>query len=288
MIIDELSQLYLNTHLVNRSSFATTKRLLRNTFRTLEPILVTDLRSRDVLIWHASMSRTPYQANRALGVLRSMIRWGIQLELCQHDATAGVKRFPVYSRSRFLTTSELQRLLSTLDLAAANIKLFVLIVLATGCRRSEARTIRWSDIDLQSRRWTKPRTKGDSWHVVPLPRQIIEALKDHPQQSHWIFPGQGTEPWSLAGIEKAWGKVRRQCNLGDVRLHDLRRTAASHLAINGENLTTIQKMLNHSSLQATAIYARLNLDALDGALQRNADRFFSATKEARCSLNVTT
>lgn len=43
-----------------------------------------------------------------------------------------------------------------------------------------------------------------------------------------------------------------------------------------KNLTTIQKMLDHSNLQATAVYARLDLKALEPALQKNADCFFSA------------
>lgn len=282
MTIKQLSSLYLNNHLAQRSSFDTTKRLIRNTFCQIQDIRVRELQPKTVLEWHTSLSGTPYQANRALGVLKSMIRWGKKLQLCSEDPTPGVQRFPVHSRSRFLTTEELQRLLSSLADAATNIRLYVLIVLATGCRRSEARNIRWSDIDLAHRRWTKPRTKNGQWHVVPLPTQIIAELRTYPRESPWLFQGLNGKPWSVAGIEKAWGKVRRLCNLNDVRLHDLRRTAASHMAINGENLTTIQKMLDHSSLQATAIYARLNLDALDGALQRNADRFFSSGKMTSC------
>lgn len=275
MNVQQLSLLYLNNHLANRSSYETTKRLLRNTFRTLDALLVKDLRPKQILEWHTSLRTTPYQANRALGVLKSMVRWGIRLELCTGDPTPGISRFPVKSRSRFLTTEEIQRLMSALPHAAPNIRLYVLIKLATGCRRSEARNIRWSDLDLKNRRWTKPHTKNGKWHVVPLPKQVIRELKKYPRESIWLFPGTTEKAWSLSGIEKAWGRLRRDCNLDDVRLHDLRRTAASHLAINGENLTTIQKMLDHSSLQATSIYARLNIDALDGALQRNADRFFS-------------
>ena len=40
-------------------------------------------------------------------------------------------------------------------------------------------------------------------------------------------------------------------------------------------LPRLQKMLDHTSLQPTAIYARLDLTTLSTALQRNADRFFS-------------
>ena len=45
------------------------------------------------------------------------------------------------------------------------------------------------------------------------------------------------------------------------------------MAINGENLSTIQQMLDHTSLQPTAIYARLNVDVLARALQANVDGF---------------
>jgi len=60
-------------------------------------------------------------------------------------------------------------------------------------------------------------------------------------------------------------------NIPDLTIHDLRRTCASLLAIKGVNLPTIQQVLNHANLQPTAIYARLNTEAVDAALQRNAD-----------------
>jgi site-specific recombinase XerD len=50
------------------------------------------------------------------------------------------------------------------------------------------------------------------------------------------------------------------------------------MVIHGENLSTVQQMLDHASLQPTAIYARLNVDALAGALQANADRFSAINK----------
>jgi site-specific recombinase XerD len=51
-----------------------------------------------------------------------------------------------------------------------------------------------------------------------------------------------------------------------------RHTCASYLAISGENLPTIQNVLNHSNLARIAIYARLNTKAIDRALQAQADR----------------
>jgi integrase len=45
-----------------------------------------------------------------------------------------------------------------------------------------------------------------------------------------------------------------------VTLHDLRRTLGSWQARTGASLAIIGKSLNHKSQQATAIYARLDLD----------------------------
>jgi integrase len=45
-----------------------------------------------------------------------------------------------------------------------------------------------------------------------------------------------------------------------VTLHDLRRTLGSWQARTGASLAIIGKSLNHKSPQATAIYARLDLD----------------------------
>ena len=90
-----------------------------------------------------------------------------------------------------------------------------------------------------------------------------------------MFPGENGKLWSRASVQKLWQLVRRRWNLQDVRIHDLRRTCASYLAIEGENLPTIQTVLNHRSLTHTSIYARLNTKAVDRALQAQADRLCS-------------
>jgi integrase len=50
------------------------------------------------------------------------------------------------------------------------------------------------------------------------------------------------------------------CRIDDLRIHDLRRTLGSWQAKQGASLAIIGKSLNHKSQQATAIYARLDLD----------------------------
>lgn len=144
-----------------------------------------------------------------------------------------------------------------------------------GARRSEARLLKWTEIDETTRLWKKPRTKNGASQYVPLPKQAMEALRGLPRTSEYVFPGQHGHPWSVGSVEKTWGLTRRRLGLDDVRLHDLRRTCASYLAMSGENLSHIQNVLNHRSLTPTSIYARLNTKAVDRTLQAQADRFSS-------------
>ncbi len=66
---------------------------------------------------------------------------------------------------------------------------------------------------------------------------------------------------------KAWQRIRRRAGLEDVRLHDLRRTVGSYLAMSGASLPLIGKVLNHSNASTTQIYARLSDDAPRAALE---------------------
>lgn len=55
--------------------------------------------------------------------------------------------------------------------------------------------------------------------------------------------------------------------LPNIRLHDLRRTMGSWQAITGASSLVIGKSLGHKSQQATAIYARLNLDPIRASIE---------------------
>jgi len=54
----------------------------------------------------------------------------------------------------------------------------------------------------------------------------------------------------------------------DVRIHDLRRTLGSWQARTGASMVIIGKSLGHKSQQATAVYARLDLDPVRESMER--------------------
>jgi integrase len=117
-----------------------------------------------------------------------------------------------------------------------------------------------------------PQTKADRPHEIPLSGPAVAVLQrivrytDNP----YVFPGS-KKGEHLVNITKPWYRVREAAGVEDVRLHDLRRTVGSWLASAGNSLPLIGKVLNHSSVQTTAVYARLAQDQARDALERLGD-----------------
>lgn len=62
----------------------------------------------------------------------------------------------------------------------------------------------------------------------------------------------------------------------DLRIHDLRRTLGSRQAKTGASMAIIGKSLNHKSHQATAIYARLDLDPVRASVEKATSAMLEA------------
>jgi len=124
-------------------------------------------------------------------------------------------------------------------------------------------------------------TKAGRSHLLPLPTSAVEILSYLPSRDHseWVFPGSGATG-HLSEPKKAWQRIRERAGIRDVRIHDLRRTLGSWLAGQGYNLQLIGKALNHSSVSTTQVYARLDINALREALERNARLMFGPDSNA--------
>jgi integrase len=67
--------------------------------------------------------------------------------------------------------------------------------------------------------------------------------------------------------------------LDDIRIHDLRRTMGSWQARTGASLAIIGKSLGHKRQQATAVYARLDLDPIREAMETATTAMLRAAKQ---------
>jgi len=66
-------------------------------------------------------------------------------------------------------------------------------------------------------------------------------------------------------------QIAKQAGIEDLtKLHTLRHTFASHLVMQGVDLPTVKKLMGHSDIQTTMIYAHLAPDHLADAVDKLA------------------
>ena len=56
-------------------------------------------------------------------------------------------------------------------------------------------------------------------------------------------------------LSSAWGKVRTEADLKDIRLHDLRHSYASVAITSGETVLAVGRLLGHRDPETTLKYA---------------------------------
>lgn len=235
---------------------------------------VADIRRLDIISLHSKLAEeiSATTANRVVEFLSSVFNKAIELELISQNPAARIRKFRLESRCRFLDSGEIARLFEALEtLRYSTTRDFLLLCLFTGARRGNVMAMRWDQISIEQRIWTIPRTKNGLPQILPLTDEAMAVLarrKAANPDSPWVFPSDRSKTGYLTKPEGAWGEVLRRAGLQNVRIHDLRRTLASWQALTGANLSVIAATLNHKDLKSTAIYARLNTDAVRQAMQR--------------------
>lgn len=229
-------------------------------------------------------AESPYEANRLLALLSRMFNlgriWGVSHA---ENPTEGVERFAEVKRDRFVQPDELPRLFQALAQESdPYIKTAFLISLLTGARIGEVLSMQWDHLSLDHAVWWLPETKAGRPHLLPLPGPVLAALRALPrlEGNPFVFPSHGKQR-HLTDLSRAWARLCERAKLTDLRIHDLRRTLGSWLAVSGASLPLIGKVLNHSQPSTTAIYARLHLDPVREALEANAKRMIEMAKSNR-------
>ena len=221
-----------------------------------------------------------YTANRALSLLGIMFSKAISWGWNGINPVIGIKKFKEKSRERFLQGDELPRFFKSLEEEQNRcLADFFMLSLLTGARRSNVLSMRWQDIDLEGAIWTILETKNGTSQMVPLGTEAIAILSERFQTkgSLWVFPSGTSQSGHLEEPKSAWKRILKRADLTDLRLHDLRRTMGSYQAATGANSFIIGKSLNHKTAQATAIYARLNIDPVRESMKKATDAMMNVT-----------
>ena len=238
---------------------------------------ISEIRRGDVAdLIRALRKKAPIAANRLLAYLKKFFSWALDEELIEASPAAAVKRpSKEVKRDRVLTDLEIRALWQ----ACGELGIFgrpFKMMLVTAQRRTEVGRMTWRELDRAQKIWTlsRERTKADRAHEVPLSDLALSILEDCPKLGDFVFAsGRGAgavNGWSKAKarLDKlAMQKLRElaadldEATFPEWRLHDLRRTGATHMAKLGVDRVVIGKVLNHAESEVTAIYDRHRYDA---------------------------
>lgn len=191
-------------------------------------IKVKDITHRQVEDFHRERSKTsPTQANREVALLSKMFALAIKWGYREDNPAKGIERNPEERRARYLMGEELAALSAAMrdhrDQRSANV---VRLLLLTGCRRGEALTATWDQLDLAAGVWVKPsaHTKTKKEHRVPLSPPAVKLLADiraaqeakaaeaKQQAPAYVFPGDQGVP-HITDIKKSWHSLTRKASV---------------------------------------------------------------------------
>ena len=141
---------------------------------------------------------------------------------------------------------------------------FLIFVLMTGLRRSEATRLTWDRVDLKRKVFQILETKNKLPHALPLPGYLMEMLTARHKRNRVGRVFLLSDPWKQL--------VRARKLFGDkFGIHDLRRsfiTIAESLDIPAYSL---KMLLNHKTNDVTAGYIVIDVERLRVPMQKISD-----------------
>lgn len=271
--MDELAERYIREHAVpkKKPKSVESDRLLfrKHILPHLGKRKAAEITRADVEKLHQQIGATKKTtANRMVALLSKAFNlaevWGWRPDNsnpCRH-----VQRFKERRVERYLSRSELNRLLEALTQAESeqtempSVVAAIRLLLFTGCRMGEILHLRWADVDLERRLLLLPDSKtGRKTVLLNEPAiQVLEAIERIPGNPHVIVGRHGRG--HLVNLKDPWRRIRKQLNIEDVRIHDLRHTFASFGVAAGFSLPVIGKSLGHRNVATTERYAHLGED----------------------------
>ena len=142
-------------------------------------------------------------------------------------------------------------------------KLLIQLMYGCGLRVSEAVKMKIQDLDLDRRVLTIRQGKGRKDRQLPIPKSLIDDLKNSITIRKYLFEGRKNH----IAQKTAYEIVKNASKKAEIRkklsCHTLRHSFATHLLESGTDIRYIQELLGHSRLQTTQIYTKVSKSSLE-------------------------
>ena len=232
--------------------------------------LLHDIGTREITAMIDRHRRTaPHETRHAFAVLRKFFNWAKQQRLAERSPCDNLAfNFRLNPRTRVLSDREVVAVFNAAGELGYPYGPIVQLLMLTGQRRGEIAVIRWSYIDPEKRLITLPAdlVKNSREHTFAYGDLAAGIFDTIPNQGDMLFPARGFDDRPFSGWSKIKAVLDERSGV-NFRLHDLRRTWATHVAELDTHPWVIEAHLNHISGMVSGVAAVYNRHKY---LERNA------------------
>lgn len=169
------------------------------------------------------------------------------------------------SRREHLTVEELNLLAAT-PCEHPVLKRAALFSALTGLRHCDIQKMRWKEIQIEGDTYrlnfTQQKTKGVEY--MPISKQAFQLCGEPGKPNQLVFEDLPDPSW-ISGPLKRW--IKSAGITRNITFHCFRHTFATLQLANGTDIYTVSKMLGHTNVKTTQIYAKV----VDGKKQKAAN-----------------
>jgi integrase len=202
--------------------------------------------------------------------LHAAFNIAVKWKYLHENPMAKVSKAKEEEQRLFMTAAEFNKILVLIDSDLKTLRVkrhlrflkvfrkYILFLVSTGLRRTEALNLKRSDLDVDRNLIHVVETKTGRTRIVPMnktSREILLGLDEH------LFTKLNPEH-----VSRKFGTYVGSAGMENFRLHSLRHTFATNLIAAGVDIYTVSRLLGHSDIRTTMIYAKSNIDLMEKAV----------------------
>lgn len=232
---------------------------------------VRDLKPEEVARWQMDVAAKSSAVRMALSTLSGLMLYaeghGLRDPGC--NPCRGLRKKQKSNRGQLLATATVRRLWAVLDKLHDTIPHAcdaVRLLLLTGARRSEILSLEWDRI-VGPRAVLEDSKTGPRTIWLNTPARTVLDTRRKTIIGRYVFPAARIDG-PMRVLDHAWSMIRKEAQLGTLRVHDLRHHFASVGVSNGIDLRLVGQLLGHQDIDSTLGYVHLTTAALTRSATR--------------------
>ncbi|MDB2705295.1 tyrosine-type recombinase/integrase [Pseudomonadota bacterium] len=254
--LSQVMDKYIEVHTLRPSTVKDYKYKINHDLANLAEKNIDTITELDIINVQKKLTKTSTSlSNAALRVLKLTLKYAFAIKLISENPADVITSARLMAKpkrkDRIIHAGKLGDWLKAVGLLENyKARVYLLLLLFTGLRTSEALNLTWDDIDLRNKTLKIYDTKNHLVHTLPIPDYLVTYLKELKMQkiNNWVF-GAKSRNGEDAPMTRPKKQVQIVVEATGVKFspHDLRRTFATVSEAVGLPASMSKRLLNHGA-----------------------------------------